>query len=94
MTPTREQAWNILLKYNHNQSLIKHALAVEAVMGHFATIYHEDPEKWGIIGLVHDLDYEEFPQQHCMMTRKILEEEKWPEDYIRAIISHGSGTTR
>jgi len=46
-------------------------------------------EKWGIIGLVHDLDYEMYPEEHCKMTEKILREENWPEDYIRAIMSHG-----
>jgi predicted hydrolase (HD superfamily) len=60
-------------------------------MRHFATIYDQDIEKWGIIGLVHDLDYEQYPEEHCTMTRKILEEEIWPEDYIRSIVSHGWG---
>jgi predicted hydrolase (HD superfamily) len=51
----------------------------------------EDEEKWGIIGLVHDLDYEHFPEQHCRKTREILAERGWPEEYIRAIVSHGWG---
>ena len=51
----------------------------------------EDEEKWGIIGLIHDLDYEMYPEQHCIMTKKILEENKWPEEYIRAVLSHGWG---
>ena len=50
-----------------------------------------DEEKWGIIGLVHDLDYERYPDQHCQKTKEILEERGWPEDYIRAIMSHGWG---
>lgn len=91
MTPTRTDALRLLTEYNQNESLIKHALTVEAVMRHFASIYSEDPEKWGIIGLVHDLDYEKYPEQHCSMTRKILEKEEWPEEYIRAIVSHGWG---
>jgi putative nucleotidyltransferase with HDIG domain len=91
MSPTREQAYSLLIKYNQSESLIKHALSVEAVMRHFADLYNEDREKWGIIGLVHDLDYEKYPDQHCTMTRKILEDEKWPEEYIRAIVSHGWG---
>ena len=49
----------------------------------------EDEEKWGIIGLVHDLDYEMYPEQHCKMTEKILRENGWPEEYIRAVLSHG-----
>jgi len=91
MKPIRDEAFALLLKYNQSESLIKHALSVEAVMRHFASIFLEDPVKWGIIGLVHDLDYEKYPEQHCTMTRKILEQENWPEDYIRSIVSHGWG---
>ena len=60
-------------------------------MRHFAKLYGEDEDKWGIIGLIHDLDYEKYPEQHCKMTEKILKERNWPEDYIRAVISHGWG---
>ncbi|MBN1790121.1 MAG: hydrolase [Bacteroidales bacterium] len=91
MTPTRDQAFVLLQKYNRNESLIRHALSVEAVMRHFAGLYHEDVVKWGIIGLIHDLDYEQYPEQHCTMTRKILEDEQWPTDYIRSVVSHGWG---
>jgi putative nucleotidyltransferase with HDIG domain len=91
MNPTRTSALSLLKQYNQSDSLIKHALAVEAVMRHFAELFNEDVEKWGIIGLVHDLDYEKYPEQHCTMTRTILEEQQWPEEYIRAIISHGWG---
>jgi len=88
--PNREKAMALLKKYNKNDALIKHALAVEAVMGHFAEKYgEEDPEKWRVIGLIHDLDYEQYPQEHCQKTKEILAEEGWPEDYIRAVMSHG-----
>ncbi|MDY6827176.1 MAG: HDIG domain-containing protein [Bacillota bacterium] len=88
--PTRETAMALLKKYNQNDSLIKHALAVEAVMAHFAEkLGEEDIEKWRVIGLAHDLDYEKYPEQHCVKTKEILTEEGWPEDYIRAIMSHG-----
>lgn len=88
--PTREEAMTLLKKYNQNEALIKHAMAVEAVMGHFAEKFEaEDPEKWKVIGLIHDLDYEKYPEQHCQKTKEILTEEGWPEDYIRAVISHG-----
>ncbi len=88
--PTREEAYELLKKYNKNESLIRHALAVEAVMIHFAELFNEeDKEKWRIIGLVHDLDYEMYPEEHCKKTREILIEENWPEDYIRAVESHG-----
>lgn len=60
-------------------------------MGHFAEIYGEDVEKWKVIGLIHDLDFDKYPDQHCDMTKKILEEEGWPEEYIRAVLSHGYG---
>ncbi|HHW44634.1 MAG TPA: hydrolase [Desulfotomaculum sp.] len=89
---TREEALALLKEYNQNESLIKHALAVEAVMRHFAELFGEpDVEKWGIIGLVHDLDYERYPEQHCRKVREILAARQWPEDYIRSIVSHGWG---
>ena len=90
--PTREEAYQLLTEYNKNESLIKHALAVEGVMRHFARKYGEDEEKWGIIGLIHDLDYEQFPQKHCRKTGEILRSRSWPEEYIRAAVSHGWGT--
>jgi len=89
--PDREAALTLLKKYNQSDSLIKHAFAVESVMRHFAVLENEDVEKWGIIGLIHDLDYEKYPEQHCSKTKEILEEELWPEDYIRAVVSHGWG---
>lgn len=89
--PTREEAWRLLLEFNENESLIKHALCVEAVLRYMARRRGQDEEKWGIIGLVHDLDYERFPDQHCRKTSEILRERGWPEDYIRAVVSHGWG---
>jgi predicted hydrolase (HD superfamily) len=91
MNPAREEAWSLLTRYNKSESLLKHALSVEAVMRHFAGLFNEDVEKWGIIGLIHDLDYEQFPDQHCTMTRKLLQDEHWPEEYIHAVVSHGWG---
>ena len=87
--PTREEALALLQQYNQNDALIKHALAVEAVMAHFAEKFGEDLEKWRAIGLIHDLDYEKYPEQHCAKTGEILMQEGWPEDYIRAVQSHG-----
>ena len=89
--PTREEAYNLLLKYNENKSLIKHALAVEGVMRYFARKRGKDEEKWGIIGLVHDLDYGQFPEEHCRKSEEILRENNWPGEYIRAVVSHGWG---
>jgi predicted hydrolase (HD superfamily) len=91
IVPTREQALALFRKYNKSDSLTKHAFAVEGVMKYMARISGEDEEKWGIIGLVHDLDYEMYPEQHCRMTEKILRENNWPAEYIRAILSHGWG---
>ncbi|MBN2455872.1 MAG: HDIG domain-containing protein [Sedimentisphaerales bacterium] len=89
--PSRQEAFSLLTEYNKNQGLIKHALAVEAVMRYCAGKRGQDEEKWGIIGLIHDLDYEQFPDQHCRKTQEILQEHGWPAEYIRAAISHGWG---
>lgn len=89
--PTRESAIELFRKYNKSESLYKHALAVEGVMRYIARKAGEDVEKWGIIGLIHDLDYEMYPEQHCIMTKKILEENNWPAEYVRAVLSHGWG---
>jgi len=89
--PTRQQAYDLLTRYNRSESLIKHALAVEGVMRHFARLGGHDEEMWGIVGLVHDLDYEQFPEQHCRKSAEIMRAENWPEAYIRAVVSHGWG---
>lgn len=87
--PDRKDAEELFLKYNSSKSLYYHARQVESVMRYFAETQGEDVEKWGIIGFLHDLDYEMYPDQHCEMTEKILTENNYPKDYIRAIISHG-----
>jgi putative nucleotidyltransferase with HDIG domain len=89
--PTREEAFELLKKYNQTESLIKHALAVEGVMRYMARKRNANEEKWGVVGLVHDLDYEQFPDQHCKKTEEILRANDWPEEYIRAVVSHGWG---
>jgi len=89
--PTREEAVELLHQYNESDSLRKHAYAVEGVMRHIARKRGDNEDKWGIIGLIHDLDYEKFPNQHCSKTKEILAEQVWPEEYIRAAISHGWG---
>jgi len=89
--PTYDEALSLFKEFNKSESLLKHAYAVEGVMRYLARKRGEDEEKWGIIGLMHDLDYERFPEQHCRKSREILEERGWPEDYIRAILSHGWG---
>ena len=89
--PTRDDALTLLKTYNQSESLIKHALAVEGVMRYMARKYGEDEDTWGVVGLIHDLDYEQFPDQHCKKTEAILKENNWPEDLIRAVVSHGWG---
>jgi len=87
--PTRDEALSLLTEYNENEALVKHAMAVEAVMRYCARKRGENVEKWGVIGLVHDLDYERFPEQHCRKSAEILREHGWPEEYVRAVLSHG-----
>jgi putative nucleotidyltransferase with HDIG domain len=90
-TPTYEEALSIFKEFNQSESLLKHAYSVEGVMRYIAKKVGEDEEKWGIVGLVHDLDYERYPEQHCQKSREILQERGWPEEYIRAVVSHGWG---
>ena len=90
-TPTYDEALSLLKEFNKSDSLIKHAYAVEGAMRYIARTMGEDEGKWGIIGLVHDLDYELFPEHHCKKSQEILEERGWPKEYIRAVISHGWG---
>jgi putative nucleotidyltransferase with HDIG domain len=89
--PTRDEAFALLTTWTKTDSLVKHALAVEAVMRHMARSLGEDEEKWGAIGLVHDLDYEKFPEEHCRRSPGILQEAGWPPEYIHAVVSHGWG---
>ena len=89
--PTRAEAYDLLTRYNKSENLIKHALAVEGVMRYMARKRGADEEKWGIVGLVHDLDYERFPEAHCRKSEEILRENDWPDEYVRAVVSHGWG---
>jgi predicted hydrolase (HD superfamily) len=91
MIPSRDDALALFRKYNESQSLYRHALAVEAVMRHFAQKHGEDVDKWGVVGLIHDLDWDKWPDEHCLKTEEILKSEDWPEDWIRAVVSHGWG---
>lgn len=90
--PTREQAFQLLSEFNKADKAIKHALAVEAAMRYLAAKRGGDVEQWGVVGLIHDLDYEQFPTEHCKKTAEILRGRGWPEEYIRAAISHGWGS--
>lgn len=87
----REAAWKLLTEYVTEETLRRHCLTVEAVMRHFAPLFGEDPDKWGLTGLLHDIDFERWPDKHCAMARSILEPLGWPEEIIRAVESHGYG---
>ena len=91
MFPSREEAWQLLKEYNQDEHLINHALAVEGVMRHFATLYNEDAEKWGVVGLLHDLDYERYPKEHCEKVIEIMKDRNLDEELIHAVVSHGYG---
>lgn len=87
---TREAAWQLLSEYTKSESLLRHALAVEASMREYARRFGEDEERWGIVGLLHDFDYERWPDpaDHPLRGAAILEELGYPEDVIYAIKSH------
>ena len=98
MTPTRADAWTLLTEFTAGDSLRKHALAVEAAVRGYACRFGEDEEAWGIVGLIHDFDYERWPDaaDHPFRGSEILRERGWPEYMIRAILSHAdySGVPR
>ena len=89
--PDREAALQLFKTYNKSENLMRHALAVEAVMKHFARLFNEDELKWGVVGLLHDIDYEQYPDQHCAKAGEILAQHGYPPDYIHAVKSHGYG---
>lgn len=88
--PTREEALALLTSYN-GEALVTHGLAVEAAMRHFAGLSGEEVEYWGMVGLLHDLDYERYPEEHCYKTQEILQDHGYDAAFIRAIMSHGWG---
>jgi len=90
-TPTRDEAMALLREFNQSEALIRHGLAVEAVMRHMAGKLGGDLDEWGVVGLIHDVDFERYPEEHCSKTREILTDRGWPEKYIRAVVSHGWG---
>jgi putative nucleotidyltransferase with HDIG domain len=97
-TITRENAWALLTEYTKGDSLLKHALAVEAAVRGYARQFGEDEEAWGIVALLHDFDYERWPsaEDHPFRGSEILRERGYPEWMIRAILSHAdySGVAR
>lgn len=88
---TKEKALEIWSKYNTDDALKKHAIAVGTTMRYFAKKYGGDENEWEFVGILHDIDYGQFPDEHCIKARVILESEAVGEDIIRAIQSHGYG---
>jgi predicted hydrolase (HD superfamily) len=88
--PNREDAFNLLKKYN-GDALVTHGLSVEGTMRYFAKKAGEDEENWGIVGLLHDLDYEKYPDEHCHKTKEIMTPLGYSGEIIRAIMSHAYG---
>jgi putative nucleotidyltransferase with HDIG domain len=89
-TPTREDAWTLLTEFTDSPSLIKHALGVEVAMRAYARSFGEDEEMWGVIGLIHDFDYQQNPTEetHLHVGTKILRDRGWPEEWVRIVASH------
>ena len=93
MELTREKAWELLTRYNKEPFHLRHALTVESVMGWFAQElgYGDEKEFWSNVGLLHDLDFEQWPEEHCVKCQQLLRDEGVDERLIRAVASHGWG---
>lgn len=90
--PTREEAWELLCEYNKDEFHLKHARIVEGVMKYFAReLGYGEEEFWGIVGLLHDLDFELYPNEHCIKVQEIMREKGFDERLIHAVASHGYG---
>lgn len=91
----RTAAWNLLCKYNHDPFHLRHALTMEGVMRYFAREngFAQDEEFWGNVGLLHDVDFEQFPEEHCVKAPELLREGGADEPLVHAVCSHGWGIT-
>ncbi len=89
--PTREEAWNLLNKYNKDKFHLKHSEIVEGVMKYFARNlgFSDEEELWGIVGLLHDLDFEMYPEEHCIKAQEIMKELEIDDRVIHGVASHG-----
>ena len=92
--PTRDDAWNLLCEYTKGESLRKHALAVEAVMRAYARKLHTDEVRWGMVGVLHDFDYEMYPEppDHPLKGSEVLKERGYDDEFRRAILGHANYT--
>jgi len=95
--PTRQEAWRLVNEYTSNPNLVRHMLAVEAAMRAYARKYGQDVELWGMVGLVHDFDYERNPdlsvEGHPVVGARLLRERGWPEEIVRAVLAHAGEYT-
>ncbi len=93
MSMTRVQAWDLLTQYNKEPFHLRHAITVEHVMGWYARElgYGEEAEHWSIVGLLHDLDFEQWPEEHCVKCRELMRQAGVEEDIVRSVASHGWG---
>lgn len=89
----RQEAWALLTKYNKDPFHLRHAITLEHVMRYFANElgYSDEADHWAIVGLLHDLDFEQFPEQHCVKSQELMREAGVDEDIIRSTASHGYG---
>jgi len=99
MQPTRQDTWELLTEYTDSPNLLKHGLAVEASMRAYARRFQEDEDRWGIVGLIHDFDYEQYPSMggdipqeewHTYAGARILRERGWPQEVIDDVLSHAN----
>jgi predicted hydrolase (HD superfamily) len=90
---SRAEAWELLRKYNKDAFHLQHALTVEGALRWFATENGEDPDFWGNVGLLHDIDFEQYPEQHCVKAPELLREGGCSDELIHAVVSHGWGIT-
>ena len=94
---SRDDAWELVNEYTENKNLVRHMLAVEASMRAYARKYGEDEELWATVGLVHDFDYERYPdlsvEGHPVVGSRVLEEQGWPEEIVRAVLAHAAEYT-
>lgn len=92
---TRDEAWALLNEYNKDEFHLEHAQILEGTMKYFAKElgYGEDEEFWGLVGLLHDLDFEKYPDQHCIKDQEILKERNVSDELIHAVVSHGYNLT-
>ena len=92
---TRDEAWALLTEYNKDHFHLQHAITVEAVMRWYANElgFADEADKWAVVGLLHDLDFEMYPEEHCIKEEQIMRERGVPEDIIHATCSHGYGIT-